>query len=118
MNEKKVKKGILILVWLVKGAGLAMLALVLLIAIGEGLPNPFKLPIKVLIEMLGLCIALAGIVAALWRQLPGGILIIGGMLPFYIFGINWAKGWVLHLFILIGVLNIICGMRKSKSDEK
>jgi len=98
--------------WLVKAAGLALLGLVLVIAVGEGPPNPFKLSGRELFLMISLLVTLAGTVLALWRQLIGGILILTGQLPF----INHWNQRVFATFVMVGVLNLLCWwFRKSLS---
>ena len=68
--------------WLVKAAGLALLLLVVVIAIGEGSPNPFELTGRELLLMICLLVTLAGTALALWRQMIGGIAMLAGMIPF------------------------------------
>ena len=55
--EKLRKCGMTIFYWLVKGAGLVLLGLVLVIAIGEGPPNPFKLSLRELALMVSLLVS-------------------------------------------------------------
>lgn len=112
------KYGIMAFSWLVKAAGVALLLLVLAIAIGEGPPNPFKLKARELFLMISLIIALAGIVLALWRQLIGGIFMVTGMVPFYITGVDWRRGWVFHTFVLIGFLSILCWWLKKLREKR
>jgi hypothetical protein len=90
--------------WLVKAAGLALLGLVLVIAIGEGPPNPFELSGRELFLMISLLVTLTGTVLALWRQLIGGILITAGMIPF----IAESHQWVFWAFFAVGIGNIVC----------
>jgi len=97
--------------WAVKAVGLALLALVLVIAIGEGPPNPFELSGRELFLMISLLVTLTGTVLALWRQLVGGILILGGQIPFMD---HWGQ-WVFAAFVIVGILNIVCWwLKKAK----
>lgn len=96
--------------WAVKAAGLALLALVLVIAIGEGPPNPFKLSSRELFLMISLFVTLAGTVLALRRQLIGGILILAGQIPFMY---HWGQ-WAFAAFVIVGILNIVCWWLKRK----
>ena len=101
--------GIRIFSWLVKAAGVALLGLVLVIAIGEGPPNPFELSSRELLLMVSLLVTLAGTVLALWRQLIGGIVITAGMIPF----IAESRQWVFWAFFVVGIGNIVCWWLKK-----
>jgi len=108
---KFLKISVTVVSWLVKGAGLALLGLVLVIAIGEGPPNPFELSGRELFLMISLLVTLAGTVLALWRQLIGGIVITAGMIPF----IAESHKWVFWAFFVVGIGNIVCWwLRKIK----
>ncbi len=90
--------------WVVKGAGLALLGLVLVIFIGEGPPNPFELSHRELFLMISFLVTLIGTVLALWQQFVGGIAIVAGMIPF----IGESRQWVFWAFFAIGIGNILC----------
>ena len=91
--------------WAVKGCGVALLLLVLVIAIGEGPPNPFELSGRELVLLVSFLVTLAGVVVALWRQVVGGAFIVAGIAVF----IGESSGWVFKAFLAIGILNIFCG---------
>lgn len=104
---------LLVFSWLVRVVGIALFLLVAVIFVGEGPPNPFELSVWELIGFLGILVTLTGVVLALWRQLIGGILILAGMLPF-IDDIEWSSSaWVFCVFILLGILNIICWLLRK-----
>ena len=100
--------------WLVKAAGLALLLLVVVIAIGEGPPNPFKLTGRELFLFVCLLVTLAGTILALWHQMIGGIAVLAGMIPF----IGESSQWVFRAFALIGVLNILCWWLKKLQEKR
>jgi len=117
MNSKNLQKySINIFCRLVKGAGIAILLLLLAIFIGEGPPNPFKLTTRELFLMVMFLTTWVGLGLALWRQLVGGIVILAGIAGFTIFA-GMAKNWVFYSFWLVGLLNILC-WRLRKSQEK
>ena len=105
---------IMIFRWLVKAAGLALLLLVVVIAIGEGPPNPFELTGRELFLFVCLLVTLAGTVLVLWHQMIGGIAMLAGMIPF----IGESRQWVFWAFALIGVLNIFCWWLKRLQGKK
>jgi hypothetical protein len=108
-NKNKFKKYFIGgLSWTVKVIGAALFLLIAAIFIGEGPPNPFKLTARELFLMISLLVTLAGIVAAFWNQLYGGIAILAGMVPF----LGELHQWILYAFIGIGILNIICWLFK------
>ena len=115
MSGKRKFKAYLVggLSWVIKAAGLALLALVLVIAIGEGPPNPFGLSSRELFLMVSLLVTLVGTVLAMWRQLIGGILILAGQLPFID---HWGQ-WVFAAFVIVGILNLLCWWFKKSSKK-
>ncbi|MCK4753219.1 MAG: hypothetical protein KAS75_07215 [Planctomycetes bacterium] len=113
--SKLQKRAISIFSWAVKGAGLAMLLLILVIAIGEGPPNPFKLSTKELFMMTSLLVTCFGLGFVLWRQLIGGVIILVGMIVFCVFNSRVPDLWVIHVLCLLGLLNVFYGWLKRKS---
>ena len=107
--EKLRRYGINIFCWLVKGAGLALLGLVLAIVVGEGPPNPFELTRRELLLFVSLLVTLAGIVLALWQQLMGGLAMLIGMIPF----IGESGQWIFWAFAITGILNVLCWWPKK-----
>jgi hypothetical protein len=64
--------------WSARIVGTLLVVLVLVIAIGEGMPNPFTQPLAVQIGFLALALIVTGIVAG-WRwEFSGGILSTAG----------------------------------------
>ena len=113
---KFIRYGINIFCRLVKGIGIALLLLLLVIFIGEGPPNPFKLTARELSFMAVLLTILFGLALAVWQQLIGGIVVLAGIAAFtLIFGVQ--DKWLIFAFLLTGVLNIICWRLRSKCER-
>ena len=70
--------------WAARLLGTLLVGMVLLIAIGEGMPNPFTQPLAVQLGFLALAILLAGILAG-WRwELLGGLMSLAGWCGFFL----------------------------------
>lgn len=99
--------------WTARIFGGVLVALVIVIAIGEGMPNPFTQPFNVQIGFLALAILLMGILAG-WRwELAGGLLATAGWCLF-VGSVVGARG--LNAFICLlalpGVLYLLsAGLR-------
>ena len=116
MNIQKLRRyGINIFSWLVKGAGVGVLLLILAIFIGEGPPNPFKLTPRELLLFASLFTTLVGLVLALWKQLIGGILILLGIIAFAGEGF---EQWLFWAFVLIGIGNMLCWLLRKLTKDK
>lgn len=64
--------------WTARVIGVLMVLLTLIIAIGEGMPNPFTQPVTVQVGFLALALIIVGILAG-WRwELSGGIISLLG----------------------------------------
>lgn len=118
--RKLTKYGINIFCWLVKGACIAILLLLLAIFIGEGPPNPFKFTARELLLMVGFLATWVGLALALWRQLIGGIVILVSIAGFTIVA-GVQENWVFYAFWLLGLLNMLCWWlkraQKSAANE-
>jgi hypothetical protein len=74
---------------------------------GEG-PNPFRMTATELALTVTFFAAVAGMLVG-WRwEVVGGVMIVAGMLLFFVIertaGGSWPRGWVLWAFLLPGVL--------------
>jgi len=68
--------------WTARILGALLLVLILALAIGEGIPNPFAQPFGVQLGFLALAFLVIGILAG-WRwEFFGGVLSLGGWLLF------------------------------------
>ncbi len=64
--------------WIARLLGALLVIVVVAIAIGEGMPNPFTQPARVQVGFLALALILIGILAG-WRwELTGGIISLSG----------------------------------------
>jgi len=94
--------------WIARVAGALLVMLVVVIAIGEGMPNPFTQPPAVPIGFLALAMILIGILAG-WRwELAGGVLSLAGWCLFIgsVVGLKHLNGFVL-LLALPGILHLV-----------
>ena len=103
--------------WFARISGSLVLLFVLVMAIGEWLfmePPPGSsgtLRERDIPLMAGMIVMLAGIVVAWFREGIGGLLMIGGFLPFLVDELRSEKGfnaWFLVIFPIIGLLHLFC----------
>ena len=103
--------------WAARIIGGLLALTTLLIAVGEGVPNPFMQPLKVQIGFFALALVLAGILAG-WRwELPGGIVSLSGWVLFSLAVIPFSKapnGFVLSL-ALPGVLYLAASLLRRRA---
>ena len=113
--------------WFARISGSLVLVFVLIIAIGEWLfmePPPGssgKLRERDIPLMAGMIIMLAGIVIAWFREGIGGLLMIGGFIPFLIDELGSEKGfnaWFLVIFPTIGLLHLFCWWRSRRPKPR
>ncbi len=98
--------------WVVKGAGMALLLLVVVIAVGEGLPNPLKLTAIELVQITNFLAVLSGLVLALRWQGLGGLFTVAGIFLFSIVETIehqklFAGGWF-FVIASVGIVNLVC----------
>ena len=68
--------------WTARILGILLLSLIVLLAIGEGMPNPLTQPLEVQVGFLALGLLLIGILAG-WRwELAGGLMSLAGWFIF------------------------------------
>ena len=84
--------------WTARILGTLLVLMIVLFAVGEGMPNPFTQPISVQIGFLALALLVIGILGA-WRwELAGGTLSLVGWSLFVVAvmhpprGLNWFVG--------------------------
>jgi hypothetical protein len=70
--------------WTARVLGVVFVGLLITLAIGEGMPNPFTQPLGVQMGFLALGILLAGMLAGWIWELAGGILSLAGWLGFVV----------------------------------
>jgi hypothetical protein len=113
--------------WLARILGSLVLLFVLLLVIGEGLfmePPPGSsgmLKGRDIPLMAGMIIMLVGIVVAWFREGIGGLLMIGGVIPFLVDELKSEKGfnaWFLVIFPIIGLLHLFCWWQSRRLKAK
>ena len=94
--------------WTARVVGTLLVIFAVVIAIGEGMPNPFTQPPVVQIGFLALAMILIGILAG-WRwELAGGVLSLAGWCLFFasVIGVKRLNVFV-SLLALPGILYLI-----------
>jgi len=94
--------------WTARILGTLLVLIIVLIAIGEGMPNPFTQPISVQIGFLGLALVMIGILGG-WRwELAGGILSLVGWGLFVVAVMHPPRGlnWFVSALALPGLLYV------------
>jgi hypothetical protein len=105
--------------WMARIVGVLLIILIVCMAIGEGMPNPFAQPAKVQVGFLALAMIIIGILAG-WRwELAGGILSLAGWCLFCVpiensrTGLNWFC-WALAL---PGALYLISALLRAHNEK-
>ncbi|HEY3411547.1 MAG TPA: hypothetical protein VGM51_00675 [Armatimonadota bacterium] len=95
--------------------GLGLTAMVAVIAVGEGAPNPFTQPLPVQLDFAALGIALAGTLIALKWEGIGGAMMVAGTLAFD--GVEWVVNHrhfpFMLVFALVGVLHLLAASAQA-----
>ena len=112
--------------WFSRILGSLILLLVLLTVIVEGFfmePPPGasgKLTDRDIPLMAGMIVILTGVVVAWFREGIGGLLMIGGFVPFLVDELTSEKGfnaWFLLFFPVIGLLHLFCWWQSRKLSQ-
>ncbi len=106
--------------WTARVLGTLLLSVVVLIAIGEGMPNPCTQPGAVQVGFLALAVLLLGILAG-WRwELAGGLISLAGWCAFMAAVVHSPRG--LHPFVLAlalpGVLYLASALSRRRSETQ
>jgi hypothetical protein len=113
--------------WFARILGSLVLLIVLSIAIGEAFfmePPPGatgKLTNRDIPLMGALVIMLVGIVVAWFREGIGGLLMIGGFIPFLVEELKSERGfnaWFFIIFPIIGLLHLFCWWQSRRFKSK
>ena len=94
--------------WTARILGTLLVLIIVLIAIGEGMPNPFTQPIPVQIGFLALALVMIGILGG-WRwELAGGTVSLVGWSLFVVAVMRSPRGlnWFVSALALPGVLYV------------
>lgn len=105
--------------WTARILGTLLISVVVMIAIGEGMPNPFTQPVGVQVGFLALALLLLGMIAG-WRwELAGGLLSLAGWFLFV--GVAIKSPRALHPFVLAlalpGALYLLSALSRRYSEK-
>jgi hypothetical protein len=92
--------------WTARILGTLLVLMIVLIAVGEGMPNVFTQPVSVQVGFLALALMMIGILAG-WRwELAGGILSLVGWGLFVMAVLHPARGlnWFVSALAVPGIL--------------
>lgn len=93
--------------WSARITGVLLVGMVLLFAVGEGVPKPFDAPVPVQVEIGGMLLVLAGCLLGWWREAWGGAMVICGFAAFLATGLfvnGKPPGGAIPLFVVPGLL--------------
>ena len=91
--------------WIGRIIGSMLVILLVTIAIGEGMPNPFIQPVRIQIGFLALALLMAGILAGWKWELWGGIVSLFGWCLFVVAVISLNRlNWFIVTLAVPGVL--------------
>ena len=105
--------------WTARIIGTLLVLIVVLIAIGEGMPNPFTQPMTAQVGFLALALIMMGVLGA-WRwELAGGTLSLVGWGLFVVAVTHPARGlnWFVGALALPGVL-YVAGALLRRYDKR
>ena len=119
MNKNSISYAATVCQWTARIIGLLLFFIIVLIAVGQGIPNPFTQPVRVQLGFLALGLMLAGFLGG-WRwELSGGLLSICGWLLFVSAAVgspNRLNGFVLAL-ALPGTLYLASAVFRSRQAK-
>ena len=105
--------------WTARILGTLLVLLIVLIAVGEGMPNPFTQPLTVQVGFLALALVMIGILGA-WRwELTGGSISLVGWSLFVVAVMHPPRGlnWFVGALALPGLL-YVAGALLKRYDER
>ena len=108
--------------WAARIIGALLVVLIVVIGIGEGMPNPFTQPPAVQIGFLALALIMIGILAG-WRwELAGGVLSLAGWCLFFasVIGLKHLKqlNWFFLLLALPGILYLLSALLRRHDKRQ
>jgi hypothetical protein len=103
--------------WAARVIGTLLVLLIVMIGIGEGMPNPFTQPPAVQVGFLALALLMIGILAG-WRwELTGGVISLAGWCLF-LASVKCRLTWFVWSLALPGVLDVISALlRRCKKGQ-
>lgn len=77
-----------VLAWAGRVTGVALVGLMVALGVGEGMPNPFTQPPRIMAGFLMLGVYIVGVGIGLWRQLLGGAVLLAGWAGFWVIAVG------------------------------
>ena len=114
-DEKRI---INLLRWLTRILGILLIFVIVLFAVGEGLPNPLALAANEQLGLVALIIMLAGLILAWKFEGMGGLLVIIGYIFFCIIERQILRQGVFFIFPVVGLSFLLCWRRTRKAKTK
>jgi hypothetical protein len=101
--------------WTTRVVGTAILALIVAIAVGEGLPNPLnQQPLAVNLLFAAMLAMVVGLATAWKWERIGGLLILGGLAFFAVVNHGIKLNLVFGPMLAVGLLYLGCGWKSPK----
>ncbi len=105
--------------WIPRVMGTLLFVMLIVFAVGEGVPNPMKQSLVVRIEILAMFIMWLGLLIAWKSELIGGMLVLLGYTCFC--GVEWQAPSIkfpFGLFLFVGLLYMLSwwSRKRQKSD--
>jgi hypothetical protein len=105
--------------WTARILGTLVVLMIVLLAIGEGMPNPFTQPLTVQVGFFALALVMIGILGAWQWELAGGTLSLVGWSLFVVAVMHPPRGlnWFVGALALPGAL-YVAGALLRRYDER
>jgi len=104
--------------WIPRVMGTLLFLMLIVFAIGEGVPNPMKQPLVVRIEMIAMFIMWLGLIIAWKSELIGGMLVLLGYTCFCV--VEWQAPSIkfpFGLFLFVGLLYMLSWWSRKKQNS-
>ncbi|MFH1287261.1 MAG: hypothetical protein ABII25_00995 [bacterium] len=104
--------------WIPRIVGTLLFVMLIIFAVGEGVPNPMKQPLVVQIEMLAMFIIWLGLLIAWKSELIGGMSILLGYTCFC--GVEWQAlniKFPFGLFLFVGLFYMLSWWSKKRQKS-
>ena len=107
-----------VLRWIPRVLGAFLFVMLVLFAVGEGIPNPMKQSLAVRVEMLAMFTMGLGLIVAWKSELIGGMLVLTGYTSFCV--IEWQAPNIrfpFGLFLFTGLLYVLSWWSKNRQQS-
>jgi hypothetical protein len=106
--------------WTARIIGTLLVLIIVLFAVGEGMPNPFTQPVSVQVGFLALALVVIGVLGA-WRwELAGGTVSLVGWSLFVVAVMHPPRGlnWFVGALALPGLLYVAGALLRRYNDRQ